>query len=63
MVAFVLATGLQRVAEGGGDEAEQIEVHTVELSLVREWLAEQTARDMLIDPKIYAGLYFAEHAS
>jgi ADP-ribose pyrophosphatase len=63
MVAFVLASGLRKVAPGGGDEAEDIEVHTVELSDVRRWLAEQAARDVLIDPKIFAGLYFAEHPS
>lgn len=63
MVAFVLATGLDRVAEGGGDEREEIEVHTVALTLVRDWLVEQTARGVLIDPKIYAGLYFADHES
>lgn len=62
MVAFVLATGLERVAEGGGDDAEQIEVHTVELSRVRGWLVEQAASGLLIDPKIFAGLYFVEHA-
>ena len=63
MVAFVLATGLERVAEGGGDDAEQIEVHTIELPVVRGWLVEQTARGVLIDPKIFAGLYFAEGLS
>lgn len=63
MVAFMLATGLEQVAEGGGDEAEQIEVHTVGLADVGEWLAGQTSRDVLIDPKIYAGLYFAQRGS
>jgi ADP-ribose pyrophosphatase len=63
IVAFMLATGLERVAEGGGDDAEEIEVHTVGLANVRQWLAGQASRDVLIDPKIYAGLYFAEHPS
>ncbi|HEV3339987.1 MAG TPA: NUDIX hydrolase [Pirellulales bacterium] len=63
MVAFTLATGLKQVAAGGGDEAEDIEVHKVALSDVRRWLEEQIPRDVLIDPKIFAGLYFAEHPS
>ena len=60
IVAFVLATGLKQVAAGGGVESEQIEVHTVELTAVDRWLLEQVARDVMIDPKVYAGLYFAE---
>jgi ADP-ribose pyrophosphatase len=60
MVAFIVATQLKRVAAGGGDESEQIEVHAIELSRVAQWLAEQAVRDVVIDPKVYAGLYFAE---
>lgn len=60
IVAIVLATGLKQVAAGGGIDSEQIEVHTVELAEVDRWLREQVARDVMIDPKVYAGLYFAE---
>lgn len=59
IVAFIVATGLKQVAAGGGDESEQIVVHAVELARVPDWLVEQSARGVLIDPKVYAGLYFA----
>lgn len=59
MVAFIVATGLRRVSAGGGDDSEQIVVHAIELARIPEWLTEQAARGVLIDPKVYAGLYFA----
>lgn len=62
LVAIIVATDLKRVSAGGGDDSEQIEVHSIPLARVPEWLQEQAARDVLIDPKVYAGLYFAEHA-
>lgn len=59
IVAFLVATDLTRASAGGGDDSEQITVHAVELTGVPQWLTEQAARGALIDPKIYAGLYFA----
>jgi ADP-ribose pyrophosphatase len=60
IVAFTLATGLKQVAAGGGIDSEQIEVHTVALADIDRWLMEQASREVIIDPKVYAGLYFAE---
>lgn len=60
LVAIVVASGLKQVAAGGGDDSEQIEVHAIPLDQVAAWLDEQSSRDVLIDPKVYAGLYFAE---
>jgi ADP-ribose pyrophosphatase len=62
VVAFMLATGLNQMAPGGGIGTEQIVVHAIELFQVQHWLDEQAARGLLIDPKVYAGLYFAQHA-
>ena len=59
MVAFIVATQLKQVGAGGGDDSEQIEVHAIPLDRVPVWLEEQSARGVLIDPKVYAGLYFA----
>ena len=59
IVAFFVATQLKKLGAGGGDDSEEIEVHAVELDRVPAWLEEQPARDVLIDPKVYAGLYFA----
>lgn len=59
IVAFVLATGIERVAAGGGVEHEQIEVHAVPLDDAARWLAARGGVQVYIDPKVYAGLYFA----
>lgn len=60
--AFYLARGLTKTGEGGGDDSEQITPHAVPLAEIRAWLRAREAEGMLVDPKVYAGLYFAEHA-
>jgi len=60
IVAFFLASGLKRVGPGGGDHLEDILVHEVPLAETADWLASRASEGMLVDPKIYAGLYFAE---
>jgi ADP-ribose pyrophosphatase len=60
MVAFVRATGLTQVGEGGGDESENIIVHRVPRAKCAAWLAEKMTQGYSIDPKLYAGLYFLE---
>jgi ADP-ribose pyrophosphatase len=57
-VTIYLATDLKRVHAGGGVAHEEITVHEVPLSNVHEWLAEKAANGFLIEPKIYAALYF-----
>ena len=60
IVTIFLARGLSREHDGGGDEHEQIVVHTVPITQADAWLtAQERERDVLIDPKVYAGLYFA----
>lgn len=61
IIAFYLATELERVGPGGGDANECIEVHQVALTQVNVWLAERAARGDLIDPKIFTGLYFLQN--
>jgi ADP-ribose pyrophosphatase len=60
-VTLFVARGLRRVHAGGGTEHEDIHVHEVPLAEVPAWLQQKAAEGMLIDPKVYAGLYFAEH--
>jgi ADP-ribose pyrophosphatase len=62
VVTLLLATGLKRVHGGGGIAHENITVHEISLSDVPDWLSAKAAAGWLIDPKIYAGLYFLEHA-
>ena len=52
------ATGLRKTGPGGGDETEDITVHAIALDELDAWLAAAAARGCLVDPKIYAGLYF-----
>ncbi|MCY2963503.1 MAG: NUDIX hydrolase [Planctomycetota bacterium] len=62
-VDFYLATGLKRVHAGGGVEHENITVHVVPLDRVPAWLNRQRKRGVLVDLKVYAGLYFASVAA
>jgi ADP-ribose pyrophosphatase len=58
-IVLYLATGLERVEEGGGDHTEDITVHCVPLTEVEDWLAEQRAGGKLVDLKVWGGLHFA----
>jgi ADP-ribose pyrophosphatase len=58
LVTIFRATRLRRTGQGGGVAHEQITVHEIPLSDVHRWLENQARRGVLIDPKIYAGLYF-----
>jgi len=58
MVTIFRATGLARVNPGGGVEHEAITVHEVALEQACDWLAAQAQAGLMIDPKVYAGLYF-----
>lgn len=59
IVTFFRASGLKRVAPGGGDGDESIVVHEVELSAADAWLGAKSGDGLLVDPKVYAGLYWA----
>ena len=57
--ALFLATGAKQVGPGGGDDSEDICVHVVPLSEADAWLAAKRRAGIMVDPKVYAGLYFA----
>lgn len=57
-VTVVRAYGLTKVARGGGDGLESIIVHEVALSRVDRWLRMMAAKGILVEPKVYTGLYF-----
>ena len=52
------AKDLVKKGPGGGDETENITVHEIPVADVDEWLEKQKERGALVDPKVYAGLYF-----
>ena len=58
VITFVVASGLQQVGPGGGDENEDIQVHTIPLAEVDQWLDEQRRAGKPLDPKIFAALYW-----
>ncbi len=58
LVTLVVASGLKRVNAGGGVAHENITVHEVPLNDLSAWLASQEKGGLLVEPKVYAGLYF-----
>jgi ADP-ribose pyrophosphatase len=61
IISIFLARSLRRVSEGGGDHTEDITVHEVPLAEAREFLLARMTEGVLVDPKVWAALYFAEH--
>ncbi len=57
-VHLMLASGLERIGEGGGTEAESILVHEVAVPDVPRWIKQQQAAGKHVDFKVYAGLFF-----
>ncbi len=60
-LSFYLATGLRRVANGGGVDQEDITVREVPLAEIDAWLAAQTEQGVALDPRIFTGLYFLKN--
>jgi len=58
VVTLFRASQLRRAGAGGGIAHEKITVHEVPLSEVAGWLGAKAQTGILIEPKIYAGLYF-----
>jgi len=62
MIAFVRAWDLHKTGPGGGDATENIMVHEVPRCGAGSWLFARAAEGYSIDPKLFAGLWFLEHA-
>jgi len=58
MVTMYLAHNVRKIAEGGGDSSETINVHSIPIADVDQWLMKMKRKGCLVEPKIYAGLYF-----
>ncbi len=59
IITIYYASGLVRVGPGGGDGNEDITVHHLPLESAAAWLDARMAEGIMLDPKIYAGLYWA----
>jgi len=53
-----LATECEKVAEGGGDGSENIEVHFIPTDHVEVFVPHSEREGLAIDAKVYGGLYF-----
>ena len=62
VIAFVRAFDLVREHTGGGDHTENIIVHEVPRPDAPRWLLAKARAGYSIDPKLFAGLYFLDHA-
>jgi ADP-ribose pyrophosphatase len=60
IVTFYAARGLHREHGGGGHGGENIQVHEVALAELDAWLAARQEAGVLVDPKIFAGLYLIQ---
>ena len=58
IITIYQALDVIKKGPGGGDETESIIVHEVSLQEVDLWLYEMEKKGYLVDPKVYAGLYF-----
>ncbi len=59
-VTLCLARSLRRIHDGGGHAGEQITVHEVPLPAADSWVLEKTKAGKLVDPKVFAGIFFAQ---
>jgi ADP-ribose pyrophosphatase len=62
VVTLLRASGLRRLHAGGGSGDERITVHAVPLAEAPVWLRAREAAGTLVDPKVWAGLWFAAAA-
>jgi len=58
IIHFYRATGLRRTGDGGGIGNEKITVHLVPEAEVIDWLRRKEAEGLLIDAKLWGGLYW-----
>lgn len=62
-VTFFLASGLQKVASGGGVHGEDIQIHEIPLASCDVWLEQQRTNGMLLDARLLTGLYLLKQRS
>ena len=58
ILTIFTASGLRKISEALGDGTETITVHEVSPRQAERWLKKKEQEGCLVDPKVYAGLYF-----
>ena len=61
-VIFYRASGLAQRGRGGGVGGEDIAVHHIPRNAVAEWLKRKNGEGVLIDVKVWAGLWWLDHS-
>ncbi len=59
-VAFVRATDLVKVGEGGGEGDENIIVHEIPVAEAAAWMSKKMAEGYQLDAKLWAGLWLLD---
>lgn len=62
-INLFLAKGIKKVEQGGGVDGEDIRVFEVALDKVPAWLRKKQRAGVQVDPKVFAGLFFAHQNS
>jgi ADP-ribose pyrophosphatase len=62
IVNFYFAPGVRRAGEQGSREKKEIRVHVVPLTDLAAWARGREAAGILIDPKVWAGVFLARLA-
>ena len=60
-ITFLVATGLRKVADGGGDDGESITIHVVPLATAWTFLTSKMRQGALVDSRVPTCLYLLEH--
>jgi ADP-ribose pyrophosphatase len=60
LVTFYRARGLEKRGDGGGVGGEDITVHRVPRDAVTDWLKRKNGEGILIDVKVWAGLWWLQ---
>lgn len=58
VISYYVADRVTREGDGGGVEGESITTHAVPLATIDAWLAQRQAAGVMVDPRVYIGLYF-----
>jgi ADP-ribose pyrophosphatase len=59
MILFFLARGARRARDQAAHDRGQIRVHAVPVAELPAWARAREAEGVLVDPKVWAGLYLA----
>lgn len=59
-VTFFVATGLTKIAPGGGVDGENLTLHEVPRAEIHEWIRARIADGTRIDARLFTGLYWLE---